>query len=95
MARRLPPAQRAAYEHLRVLTEDIIARHATVPQRVLAESVGVHQTMVSNVLKGRMTSFVTLALIARVIMPMVAANDQRALQGELARVESLMRQPRR
>jgi len=95
MARRLPPAQRAAYEHLRVLTEDIITRHATVPQRVLAESVGVHQTLVSSVLKGRVTSFVTLALIARVIMPMVAANDQRALQGELARVESLIRQPRR
>jgi len=95
MASRLAPSQRLAYEHLRVLTQDIVVRHVTVPQRVLAESIGVHQTTVSNVLNGRITSIVTLESIGRALLPMVSGDDQRLLLDELALVMPFVRQPRR
>ena len=79
MSRSLTPAQRLAYEAMRLLTEEIGSRHPTIAQRVLADAVGVHQSTISSVLQGRMTSVVTLAQIARVVIPMVSDDDQRHL----------------
>ena len=94
MSRGLTPAQRLAYEALRLLTQEIVSRHPSIAQRVLADAVGVQQSTVSNTLKGRMTSVLTLAQIARVVMPMVSADDQRRLGDELARVMPIVRKPR-
>ena len=94
MSRGLTPAQRLAYEALRLLAQEIVSRHPSIAPRVLADAVGVQQPTVSNVLKGRMTSVVTLAQIARVVMPMVSADDQRRLGDELARVMPIVRKPR-
>jgi hypothetical protein len=93
MARDLTPKQRVAYDALRMLTAHVLAR-STVPQRVLAEAVGVKHSTISSVLKGRVTSVVTLAMIARVLMPMVADDDARRLQNALTLVEPFMRKPR-
>jgi hypothetical protein len=43
---------------------------------VLAESVGVHQATVFSVLKGRITSIVTLAEIARALLRIISPDDQ-------------------
>ena len=64
------------------------------PQGVVADAVGVKQSTITNVLKGHQTSVVTLAMIARVVMPMVSANDGRRLQNILTLVETFMRKPR-
>ena len=93
MSRGLTPAQRLAYEALRLLTQEIVSRHPSIAQRVLADAVGVQQSTVSNLLKGRMTSVVTLAQIARVIMPMVLDDDQRRLEDGVARVMPIIRKP--
>jgi hypothetical protein len=61
---------------------------------VVADAVGVKQSTITTVLKGRQTSVVTLAMIGRVVMPMVSADDERRLQNALTLVEPLMRKPR-
>ena len=94
MARSLTPEQRVAYDALRMLAAQVLAGYPTIPQGVVADAVGVKQSTITNVLKGRQTSVVTLAMIARVVMPMVSANDGRRLQKILTLVETFMRKPR-
>jgi hypothetical protein len=94
MARSLTPEQRVAYDALRMLAAQVLAGYPTIPQGVVADAVGVKQSTITNVLKGRQTSVVTLAMIARVVMPMVSANDGRRLQNILTLVETFMRKPR-
>jgi hypothetical protein len=94
MARGLTPEQRVAYDALRMLTAQVLTAYPTIPQGVVADAVGVKQSTITNVLKGRQTSVVTLAMIARVVMPMVSADDERRLQNILTLVEPFMRKPR-
>jgi len=94
MARGLTPSQPAVYNALRTLTAQII-RRAAIPERVVAQELGVTQGMISGTLNGRMTSAVTLMEIARVIMSAISPDDQRALQEELDHVVPLIRKPRR
>jgi hypothetical protein len=94
MARGLTPEQRVAHDALRMLVVEVLARYPTVPLGVIADAVGVKQSTITNALKGRQTSVVTLAMIARVIMPMVSAEDERRLQNVLTLVEPFMRKPR-
>ena len=93
MARSLGPAERLAYERLRLLTAAIIARHSQISLRVLADAVGVGQPTVSTVLKGRTASVVTLQATGRALLPMVSADDQRRLLDELALVRAIVRKP--
>jgi hypothetical protein len=93
MAHSLAPAERLAYERLRLLTEAIIARCPQISQRLLADAVGVAQPTVSTVLKARTASVVTLQAIGRALLPMVSANDQRRLLDELALVGAIVRKP--
>ena len=60
----------------------------------MADAVGVKQRTITTVLKGRQTSVVTLAMIGRVVMPMVSADDERRLQNALTLVEPFLRKPR-
>ena len=94
MARSLTPEQRVAYDALRMLAAQVLAGYPTIPQGVVADAVGVKQSTITNVLKGRQTSVVTLAMIARVVVPMVSGNDGRRLQNRLTLVETFMRKPR-
>ena len=94
MTRGLTHEQRLTYEALRMLTAQVLARYPTIPQGVVADAVGVKQSTITNVLKGRQTSVVTVAMIARVVMPMVSADDERRLQNILTLVEPFMRKPR-
>jgi hypothetical protein len=94
MARGLSPKQRVAYDALRRLTARVLARYPIIPQGVVADAVGVKQSTITTVLKGRQTSVVTLAMIARVVMPMVSSDDERRLQNALTLVELFMRKPR-
>jgi len=94
MARGLTPEQRVAYEALRTLAVQVLAGYPAIPQGVIADAVGVKQSTITTVLKGRQTSVVTLAMIGRVVMPMVSADDERRLQNALTLVEPFLRKPR-
>jgi hypothetical protein len=93
MALGLTPDDRLAYDTLRTQIAQALSRYS-IAQRVVADEVGVKQSTISSALAGRTTSIVsivTLAQIARVILPMLPADDQRRLQDDLARVVAIVR----
>jgi transcriptional regulator with XRE-family HTH domain len=93
MPKNLTPAQRAAYDELRTLTRMTLARYADVGpgQRVLAESAGVTQSLVSRVLLGQVISHATLEGIARLVMTHVVGDERQQLRAALARMVDSMR----
>jgi hypothetical protein len=93
MPRNLTPAQRAAYDELRTLTRMTLARYADVGpgQRVLAESAGVTQSLVSRVLLGQVISHATLESIARLVMTHVVGEERQQLRTALTRMVDSMR----
>jgi hypothetical protein len=95
MPRALTPAERLAYEALRVRAAAIVVQRGTIPQRVLADAVGVGQTMISSVLSGRMISIPTLQAIALAILPSISVGDRQRLREELNRVMAFVRKSRR
>src|SRR5262249_11444364 len=94
-ARGLTAEQRTAYHQLRALALATLESYPQYfTQGMLADAVGVHQTIIGPVLKGNVMSMVTLEKTLRVMMRAVSVDARRHVRAELARLLPLLRDHR-
>jgi predicted transcriptional regulator len=83
MPQRLTLTQRKTYEGLRLRIQVLMTEYDGYRQDTLADSVGASQSLVSQVLRGRVTSIPILERLARVLMMHISQTDRRALRDQL------------
>lgn len=83
MRQQLTPPQRKAYDQFRAGIRELLVEYEGISQQTLAQSVGATQSLVSQVLRGRVTSIQALERLARALMIRISQSDRRALQALL------------
>lgn len=93
MSRGMSPAQRRAYDGLRALTARMLDNYPQFAQKALAAALGVNQSWISSVLKGKQISTVVLEGVVRLMLGVesVSVEDRRLLHDELKRALAVIR----